>query len=262
MGFMVVSVTPAQYFNKKRGLANGIVYAGGGLGGAVISFVMNALIQKVGVAWTFRIIGLMTLATGVPGAWLVKERAPIKKSVFIDRYALSALFVFLEITRTNIFSSRLLRDWRFIVLFSASAIATFPLFVPPFFLPLYGKSIGLTSSTGAALVAGFNFASAVGRIGCGLMCDKIGPLNTLLISLLVSAGSMLVMWPVSSTIGPLAAFTVINGIANGGFFSTMPTVVGSVFGSVRVGVALGMVVSGWSGGYLMVSGLFRGKENS
>lgn len=86
MGFMVVSVTPAQYFNTKRGLANGIVYAGGGLGGACISFVMDALIDSVGLPWTFRIIGLMTLATGVPGAYLVKERASIRTSAFIDRF--------------------------------------------------------------------------------------------------------------------------------------------------------------------------------
>lgn len=148
---------------------------------------------------------------------------------------------------------RLLRDYRFVILFMAGAVATFPLFVPPFFLPLYSKSLGLSSSSGAGLVAAFNFSSAIGRLGCGFMSDRIGPLNTLLISLLASAGSMLVMWPVSSTIGPLAAFTVINGIANGGFFSTMPTVVGSVFGSARVSVAMGMVVSGWAGGYLMVS---------
>jgi MFS family permease len=46
---------------------------------------------------------------------------------------------------------------------------------------------------------------------------------------------------------------IINGAANGGFFSTTPTVVGNVFGSRRVGVAMGMIVSGWAGGYLMVS---------
>lgn len=70
---------------------------------------------------------------------------------------------------------------------------------------------------------------------------------------MLSAISMLVLWPVSSTLGPLIAFVIINGAANGGFFSTMPTVVGSVFGSRRVGVAMGMIVTGWAGGYLMVS---------
>ena len=79
----------------------------------------------------------------------------------------------------------------------------------------------------------------------------MGPVNTLLLALVLSALSMLVIWPVSASLGPLIAFVVINGAANGGFFSTMPTVVGSVFGSRRVGVAMGMIVSGWAGGYLM-----------
>ncbi|MCJ1225546.1 hypothetical protein MMC12_002195 [Toensbergia leucococca] len=228
----VVSVTPAQYFSKKRGLANGIVYAGGGLGGTVISFAMDGLIQNLGPAWTFRIIGLMTLGTGLPAAWLIKERAPIRSTTFIEW--------------------RLFRDFRFVVLFLAGAIATFPLFVPPFFLPLYSTSLGLSPSAGAGLVAGFNFSSAVGRLGCGFLCDAAGPLNTLAVALALSAGSMLVLWPAAGSLGPLIAFVVVNGAANGGFFATMPTVVGAVFGSQRVSVTMGMIVTGWAGGYLMV----------
>lgn len=64
---------------------------------------------------------------------------------------------------------------------------------------------------------------------------------------------MLALWPASTTLAPLVAFVVLNGAANGGFFSTIPTVVGNVFGSQRVSVAMAMVVTGWGGGYLMVS---------
>jgi len=125
--------------------------------------------------------------------------------------------------------------------------------VPPFFLPLYASSLHLASSAGAGLVAGFNFSSAVGRLFSGLLCDLIGPLNSLFLALITSAVSMLVLWPVSTSLGPLIAFVVINGAANGGFFAVMPTVAGSVFGSARVSVAMGMIVSGWAGGYLLVS---------
>ena len=86
--FMVVSTVPAQYFNKKRGIANGIVYAGGGFGGASLSFAMEALLQKLGPEWTFRIIGLVTLATGLPAAWMIKERAPLTNATFIEWYFL------------------------------------------------------------------------------------------------------------------------------------------------------------------------------
>jgi hypothetical protein len=80
----VVSVTPAQYFSKKRGLANGIVYAGGGLGGAVISLAMSAIVSRLGTAWTFRVIGFVMLGTGLPAAWFIQERAPIRTATFID----------------------------------------------------------------------------------------------------------------------------------------------------------------------------------
>ena len=218
---MVVSVTPAQYFSRKRGLANGIVYAAGGLGGTVISFALDGLITSLGTAWTYRVIGFVTLATALPSAYLLKERAPITAMPFIDQ--------------------SLLRDKRFIVLFLAGALATFPLFVPPFFLPLYSNSLGLSSAAGAGLVAGFNFSSAVGRLLLGLNADLVGPLNTLLLSLVVSGISMLVIWPISNSLAPLIAFVIINGMANGGFFAVMPTVVGAVFGSSRVSVAMGMI---------------------
>ena len=123
--------------------------------------------------------------------------------------------------------------------------------VPPFFLPLYAGSLGLPSYIGAALVATFNFSSAIGRIVCGAMGDKMGPVNCLLISLLVSAISMLALWPISTSLAPLIVFTIINGMSNGAFFAIIPTVVGSVFGSARLSVAMSMIVTGWAGGYLM-----------
>ncbi|KAJ3496080.1 hypothetical protein NLG97_g2920 [Lecanicillium saksenae] len=229
--FTVCSVTPAQYFKRRRGLANGLVFAGGGLGGAIITIVEGILIQRFGAAWAYRVMGLATFATGLPAAFFIKERSAVAVVGSIEW--------------------QLFKDVRFSLMFVAGAIATFPLLVPAFFLPLYSSSLGLSASTGAALLAGFNFSSAVGRILCGLLSDKAGPINTMFICLLVSSLGMLVLWPTSTTVGPLAVFAVLNGAANGGFFSTIPTVVGNVFGSARVVVALGMIVTGWAGGYLM-----------
>ncbi|KAK1595479.1 major facilitator superfamily transporter [Colletotrichum navitas] len=225
------SVMPAQYFSRKRGLANGIVFAGGGFGGAVNSFALDALLNRLGPAWAYRVLALVTLATGLPAAWLIKERVPVRGSGFVEW--------------------RLFKSLTFLIVFLAGAVGTFPLFVPPFFLPLYSKSIGFSSSTGAGLLAAFNFSSAVGRICCGTLCDAFGALNVLCASLVLSAVSMLAIWPASTTLGPMIVFVVVNGISNGGFFSTMPTVVGNVFGSARVSVAMSMIVTGWAGGYLM-----------
>jgi nitrate/nitrite transporter NarK len=48
---------PSQFFMRKRGLATGITSCGGGIGGAVWSVIIDKLIHKVGLPWTYRVMG-------------------------------------------------------------------------------------------------------------------------------------------------------------------------------------------------------------
>jgi len=56
-----ISMT-SQYFNKRRGFANGIVVSGSGIGGLVLAPLTNLLISKMGVQWCQRILGFCMLA--------------------------------------------------------------------------------------------------------------------------------------------------------------------------------------------------------
>ena len=47
---------------------------------------MDVMIQHIGPAWTFRILGLMALSTALPAAWLIRERTPIQSDTFIEWY--------------------------------------------------------------------------------------------------------------------------------------------------------------------------------
>lgn len=152
----------------------------------------------------------------------------------------------------NDFSSSLFHDAKFIIIFFVGVVATFPLLIPSFFIPLYSDTLGLSSNVGAALLAGFNISSAIGRLSSGIAADALGSLNTLFLGLCLTTISLFVIWPVSNSLGPLVVFVMVNGASNGAFFATIPTVVGTVFGSQRVSVAMGMIVTGWAGGYLMV----------
>ncbi|KAL3959209.1 hypothetical protein ACCO45_007371 [Purpureocillium lilacinum] len=169
---------------------------GRGLGGAAVTVLQGVLIQRFGVAWTYRIVGLAALVTGLPAALVIKERHVATAGASPPPAAASAGKI----------EWRLFRDARFLLIFLAGAVATFPLLVPAFFLPLYAHSLGLSASAGAGLLAGFNFSSALGRVLCGLMSDRLGPLNTLLATLVASGAGMLVLWPASTTLGPLALF--------------------------------------------------------
>lgn len=80
----IASMITPQYFSAKRGIAYGIIHGGTGLGGATLAFLVNALIQRLGVEWAYRILGLLTLATTTPVAFLIKERYPIRSTAFVE----------------------------------------------------------------------------------------------------------------------------------------------------------------------------------
>jgi MFS family permease len=231
--YAMSTILPVQWFNSKLGTANGLVKLGGGLGATTMAVVLQILIDKVGIPWTFRIIGCFTLATGVPAALLVRERASASRAQFVD------------------FS--LFKSIPFCCIFAAGAIGTFALFVPAFFLPLFANSIGLSSSTGAGIVAGYNACTALGRLGAGIACDRFGSINMLFLTMALNAISMLAIWPVSGSLGLLVVFATLNGIANGAFFVTMPTAVGRLIGPGQAAVGMGMATTGWTAGYLMGS---------
>lgn len=229
--YAISNSIPPQYFSAKLGLANGIVKFGGGVGATVLSISLQALIDRVGTAWMFRILGLLTLGTGLPAAYLVQERMPLHKTRLVE------------------FS--MFKSLPFVAIFLASAFGTFALFVPPFFLPLYAQSAGLSSQTGAAIVSGFNACTAIGRLGAGWVCDRIGPMNTFLLTMALNAISMLAIWPISNSLGPLTLFAILNGVANGGFFVALPTTVASMAGPGMAALAMSMNTTGFAAGYLL-----------
>ena len=83
-------MVPAQYFKKKRGIANGLVYAGGGIGGAVMSLTIDSLLRTLGPPWTFRIVGFITFAVTMPAAWLIKDRIRLQQMMMVEWFALFA----------------------------------------------------------------------------------------------------------------------------------------------------------------------------
>ena len=80
------------------------------------------------------------------------------------------------------------------------------------------------------------------------LCDKDGPLN---IVMAINAVSMLATWSVPNTLTPLVILATVNGVANGAYLKTQPTVVAGIFGHGRTTVVMSMPVTAWSAGYLM-----------
>ncbi|SGY24267.1 BQ5605_C019g09029 [Microbotryum silenes-dioicae] len=261
--FFPAATLPSSYFLKRRNLATGCTYAGGGIGGAGFSLLSSVLIKRVGIPWTLRVTALVYFAITFPASYFIKARLP--------RKPLRGGGPAIDWT--------LFRDARFVFLFCGGAFALFPLFgqslfwpqfptgraiseidscassrltVPPFFLPLYASALGMSSLSGSLLLAGFNLASAAGRIGFGLGADRyLGSLNSQILCLFVFGVTTFIIWPLATTLTPLVIFAVVNGAVNGGFFSLMPGSVASLFGTATFSVTFGMILSSWAPGYCM-----------
>ena len=148
------------------------------------------------------------------------------------------------------FDWALLRNVPFVAVAVAGAIGVFALYIPAFFLPLIASSLGLSTSIGAGIVAGFGASTAIGRFLGGWFCDRVGALNALAITMLVNSLSMFAVWPFSSSLPLLFIFAIVNGCANGSFFATLPTAVATLApGSAAASVSL--VVTFWTPGYLL-----------
>ncbi|GAA5986954.1 hypothetical protein JCM5350_000921 [Sporobolomyces pararoseus] len=238
--FFASATLPSSYFLRKRNLATGIAYSGGGIGGAALSLIVAQLLKHLSIAWTFRAYALILVGVSLPAALIMKSRGP--RQPFR--------------TEARIFDLSLFRDPSFCFLLLGTSIGVFPLFVPPFFLPLFGTSMGLSKSTSSYLLAGYNLASAAGRIVFGVLGDaRLGSLNSLILCLGVVSISMWAIWPFATSVPPLVAFAVVNGFCAGGMFSLIPGVVSSLFGSTRLTVVFTLLLTFWTPAYFFGSPL-------
>lgn len=75
----------SQRFDKRRGLANGIAFAGAGSGGLFFPFIFTAALKNVGFGWTMRIWALILLVGAGTGLCFVKPRLPTIRATETDR---------------------------------------------------------------------------------------------------------------------------------------------------------------------------------
>ncbi|KAJ6016341.1 monocarboxylate permease [Penicillium herquei] len=225
---------PVQWFDDHLGMANGLVKLGGGIGATVMALAVQLLIDRIGIAWTFRIMAFASLASGIPAALLIRERTLPQSE-----------------GPTSSVDILLFRNPNFLLLFVAGSVGIFALDIPSFFLPSVDTSIGLSSLISAAVMACYNGCMALGRLGSGIACDRLGSTNMLLLTMALNAITMLAIWTIASSLPVLTIFAALNGIANGAFFVTMPTAIARLLGPRAAPMGTGIATTGWAVGDLL-----------
>ncbi|KAI0673848.1 MFS general substrate transporter [Trametes maxima] len=197
--FPIMSLTPA-YFDRNRGAAMGVVLAGSGVGGLVLSPVFHILLTRLGIRWALRILGLWNFVLSIPISSVLTKKHGVAASVAGRTRSLGAL------------------------LQAAGNM------VPVYFLTTYSVSVlSYSSSTGSLLLAVNTAVNSAARIGMGILADRVGRQNTMVLSVIFSGIAVFALW-YDSDRGRFLAFIVFYGILAGGYNALLPTTITEVYG--------------------------------
>ncbi|EKM54907.1 uncharacterized protein PHACADRAFT_124322 [Phanerochaete carnosa HHB-10118-sp] len=211
--FPILALTPV-YFDQHRGFALGFILSGASIGGLILSFSISALISHVGIGWALRILGVWNLVAGVPVSLVVKKRGN-----FYGPGSGSSR-VSLSVARRGAFI------WQAFGAFLQAGGNV----VPTYFLTTYSVSVlSYSSNSASTLLAISNAVSSVARIAMGILADRFGRQNMLIASVLLSAISVLALWP-SAPRPRFIAFVISYVILAGGYNGLLPATIAEVYG--------------------------------
>ncbi|ORX61912.1 MFS general substrate transporter [Hesseltinella vesiculosa] len=218
----VVAVIP-QYFSTRRGIAMGISSAGTGIGGLALSPMANSLIEKYGIPWAYRIIGLMSFGILLISTCLIRTRQPRPTSFkFPIQFSM-------------------LKDLDFVLWLLGAAVALMGYFTPLFYIPKYGLSIGLTRSQCSNLIAICCAMNAAGRLILGYVADRIGRLNMYIASNLLAGLLCCLLWRYATTYDTMIAFSVTWGLVCGTYFALAPPITAYIVGMEKLSSGLSIL---------------------
>ena len=252
LAYVVPIAVGMRWFPDKKGFITGLAVAGFGFGAMLWVKAAGSwghLIENIGLGNTFIIYGILFFLTvTVGGLWMVFPPAGWKPAGWepeaVAKGAAPAAGM------VNFESSAMLGTRQFYMifltfLFSASAglmsIGLMKLF-PSQALEANGITpIQASAIAGTAMAVFFSLANGLGRIGWGMLSDKIGRKVSIIIMTALQ-GVMMLLFPfMAGTPALLYLGAALIGFNFGGNFALFPTITADTFGNKFVGQNYGWV---------------------
>ncbi|KAI0754563.1 MFS general substrate transporter [Daedaleopsis nitida] len=227
----VIRLLP-EWFSERRGLAGGIIFSGTGVGGFLFPFLLNYLLDKVGLRWTLRIWAIGTSACTALALFGMRSRFPTPKYSPIERRP-KFIPPHMDWMKNSLF-------WSFVMTNLMQGLSYFPvsLYIATFTSSLANK---LTATVVLSL---FNASAVIGQVVLGHLSDRFPYPSIMVCSAFGSGLAAFFLWGFADTAIYLYFFAVIFGGLSGGFSSTWTNAAAECAGS-RPEYA-GMAFSGMS----------------
>ncbi len=244
-GMMMVpaSAITANWFNRRRGVATGVMTAGIGLGGLVMTPVVERLIDAAGWRQTFGILGFGLLAVALPLTLFVIRQRPADLGLEPDgehapplgaddppRLAIAGLEL-REATRTPAFW--MLTAAISLVFATQSAIL---LHVIP-----YLEGEGVRRSQAALVLGLMSGIGVLGKVGAGYATDRVQPRLVITTAFLAQVVSLALLLSVGEA--GMVPFTALFGVSMGSVVALQPLLLADYFGLRAFAAVMGVVTA-------------------
>lgn len=240
-GFVPMTSTVARWFAKRRGLMTGIVGAGVGTGTMIVPPVTSWLISGYGWRTAFIVIGIIALLSLILAAQFLKRdpsrigqlpygENEVKPENLISE-ARGASF------REAIHTKQFQMIWAIYFLLG-TCVHTIMVHIVP-----HATDLGISAMIAANILAVVGGLSIVGRVGMGIISDRVGRKLSLVIGFILLVVALLWL-PLARELWMLYLFAIIFGFSYGGLITLESPVVAELFGLRAHGVILGALVFG------------------
>ncbi len=241
--------TITRWFTAHRSLAVALVSSGMGLGSVVMAPLSRWIITNYDWRSAMLTIGSLALIVVIPASLFVRRppaatHAGTQAGIAADGHD----FTMAQVLRTPQFAAIALTH------FACCATHSGPIF----HMVSYAIDCGIPSMTAATVFGVTGLASLTGRVVCGLIADRVGAKQTLVVGLAIQALAVSLYMITRGTVG-LYALAALFGLSFGGvmplyailvreYFGTR--IMGTAFGTVAMVSTLGMAIGPWAGGWL------------
>ena len=256
--YVPLTVLAIKWFGDRRGMAASVVSAGNGAGILLLSPLTRWLVNELDWRMAFLILGDLAWLVVIPMALLLRDAPPAPDGPVIGRRALlssagASKWPPLSPHGGQAIGSTLsphggqpvrlgviFRSWPFWAIalthFACCAAHSGPIF----HLVTHAIDQGVAKMSAASLLGLSGLSSIFGRVGTGIVADRVGAKPTLIAALMLQALTLFAFLFVRD-LGPLSALTFVFGIAYGASMPLYALVTREYFGEEALGTAFGAV---------------------
>jgi MFS family permease len=227
-----LSSTATKWFTARRGLAVALVSSGIGIGILVVAPLARALTSAWGWRAAMLVLGDLAWLVVIPVALLIRDEP--------GAVGAAAMGGRVTVGGDDYSAARVLKAPQFWAIALTHLACCAGHSGPIFHMVTHASDQGVGSMAAATVLGVSGLASIAGRIGGGLIADRVGVKPTLIVGLAVQA-LMVFLYLFAHDVATFYALALVFGTAYGGVMPLYALVTREYFGEKVMGTAYGAV---------------------